>query len=175
MISTPLCFKKTNTCKGMLPTTATRLNNNNNKNNELWSVSGSGVQSEIAHLPPPCIWQRYGKRHTFPSPTAYDTHASTNSLGLPQFGRASLSISAPLQCVRFCGQPWLECVVVWLRASRQRLISSPCNVRWSVPGGGSSDTQVIRPSYKITTPGLTCVLSQSFFFFETRRASPYYV
>lgn len=27
-------------------------------------------QSPIATLPPPCIWHKYGNRHTFPKPTA---------------------------------------------------------------------------------------------------------
>lgn len=48
----------------------------------------------LTDLPPPCIWQRYGNRHTFPSPTAYDTHASTNCLGLSQLGLGSFSMSA---------------------------------------------------------------------------------
>lgn len=61
---------------------------NNNKNN-----IRSRMVSKPA-LPPPCIWQRYGKRHTFPSPTAYDTHARRNSLGLSQFSLASLAMAA---------------------------------------------------------------------------------
>lgn len=52
------------------------------------------LQTGISDLPPPCIWQRYGNRHTFPSPTAYDTHASTNCMGLSQLGLASCPMSA---------------------------------------------------------------------------------
>lgn len=78
------------------------------------------------------------------------------------------------------------CPVLWSILIRVRRGVTPCvpstfykfavSVRWSVPGGGSSDTQVIRPSYKITTPPKKVLLACSkFFFFETRRASPYYV
>lgn len=81
------------------------------------------------------------------------------------------------------------CPVLWSTLIRVRCGVTPCvpstsykfavSVRWSVPGGGSSDTQVIRPSYKITTPPkrvlLACSVKVFFFFFETRRASPYYV
>lgn len=47
---------------------------------------------------------------------------------------------------------------------RQRLINS-LSVRWSVPGGGSSDTQVIRPSYKITAPPKRVCVLKGFFCF----------
>ncbi|TNN61116.1 hypothetical protein EYF80_028624 [Liparis tanakae] len=40
----------------------------------------------------PRTMNRYGKRHTFPSPTAYDTQARTNSVGLSQLGLASFPI-----------------------------------------------------------------------------------
>lgn len=63
------------------------------------SLTMTALMSGSGDLPPPCIWHRYGNRHTFPSPTAYETHAITNCMGLSQLGRASLSMSA--SCARF--------------------------------------------------------------------------
>lgn len=45
--------------------------------------------------PPPCIWHRYGNLHTFPRPTAYDTHASTNCTGFSHLSLPSLSMTDP--------------------------------------------------------------------------------
>lgn len=66
------------------------------------------------------------------------------------------------------------CPALWSILIRVRRGVTPCapstsykfavSVRWSVPGGGSSDTQVIRPSYKITTPPKTVLLACSKFF-----------
>lgn len=66
-------------------------------NHNIWRHSCHYLICLQSDLPPPCIWQRYGNRHTFPSPTAYDTHASKNWLGLSQLGLESFSMSASLE------------------------------------------------------------------------------
>lgn len=110
-------------------------------------------QSDPTDLPPPCCWQRYGNRHTFPSPTAYETHARTNSLGLSQLGLASFSMSASLLYHHVCAQQvhtrQFDNNGALLSALCVGLCVPPCVlsalykltviVMWSVSGGGSSN------------------------------------
>lgn len=99
--------------------------------NNIWRHSRHYlIQSDTTDSPPPCIWQRYGNRHTLPSPTAYDTQASTNCRGLSQLGLVSFSMTPSLEDLLVFLNSWnlgrQECVSP--RAS-PAFIKSRCSLR----------------------------------------------